>query len=120
MECLHDDIVDGDIGQMYLAYNKILMARSSSQILFFRLVEDEDDPEIRRWKNYHTIEARGMLFYIKGNVRIQIITDEIIYFYAVCSTTLMPTLQNVMLNHMKCNMMIFGPKVRYGVTYKTN
>jgi hypothetical protein len=30
-----------DLGQMYLFENKVLVARSSSQILFFRLQEDE-------------------------------------------------------------------------------
>ena len=32
----------------------------------------------------------------------------------------MPTLENVMYNYMNCNQMMFGSKVRYGVTYKTN
>ena len=30
-----------DLGQMYLFENKVLVARSSSQILLFKLLEDE-------------------------------------------------------------------------------
>ena len=37
-----------------------------------------------------------MIFYIKGNIRIQITTDEFIYFYLIDKETLMPTLENVM------------------------
>lgn len=32
----------------------------------------------------------------------------------------MPVLENVMFNYMNCQMMMFGPKVKYSVTYKTN
>jgi len=32
----------------------------------------------------------------------------------------MPILENVMFNFMTCNQMMFGSKVRYSVTYKTN
>lgn len=32
----------------------------------------------------------------------------------------MPTLENVMYNYMGCNQMMFGSKVWYGITYKTN
>ena len=34
--------------------------------------------------------------------------------------TFMPILENVMFNFMTCNQMMFGSKVRYSVTYKTN
>ena len=61
-----------------------------------------------------------MIYYIKGNVRIQVTTDEKIFFYLIDRKTLMPTLENVMWNFMNCNQMMFGSKVRYGVTYKTN
>jgi hypothetical protein len=33
---------------------------------------------------------------------------------------LMPTLENVMFNFMNCSQMMFGSKVKYGITYKTN
>ena len=32
----------------------------------------------------------------------------------------MPTLENVMYNFMNCSQMMFGSKVKYGITFKTN
>ena len=32
----------------------------------------------------------------------------------------MPELENVMYNYMGCDMMMFGKRVRYAITYKTN
>ena len=103
---------------MYLIYNTALIARSSSDIVFFKIEKDEDGN--RKWKQYHMIERRGFIYYIKGNVRIQITTDDKIYFYLIDKETMMPILENVMANYMGCNQMMFGSKVRYGVTYKTN
>ena len=103
---------------MYLIYNTALIARSSSDIVFFKIEKDEDGN--RKWKQYHMIERRGFIYYIKGNVRIQITTDDKIYFYLIDKETMMPILENVMANYMSCNQMMFGSKVRYGVTYKTN
>ena len=104
---------------MYLVYNKALIARSSSDILFFKLVYDEN-AERDKWKQYDIIHARGFIYYIKGNVRIQVTTDEKIYFYLIDPETLKPQLDNVMYNYMNCNQMMFGSKVRYCITYKTN
>ena len=104
---------------MYLIYNSALAARSSSEIVFFK-IEKEDNTNRRRWTRYHDIQARGFIYYIKGNVRIQVTTDEIIYFYLIDQETLMPKLENVMYNYMSCTQMMFGSKVRYGITYKTN
>ena len=53
-------------------------------------------------------------------MRIQITTDERIYFYRIDPETCEPTLENVMSNYMNCNQMMFGSKVRYCITYKTN
>lgn len=69
---------------------------------------------------YHSVKTRGFIYYIKGNIRIQVTTDELIYFYLIDKETLMPKLENVMYNYMKCSQMMFGSKVRYGITYKTN
>jgi hypothetical protein len=107
-----------DLGQMYLVYNGALIARSSSDILFFKIVKDEDGR--RLWKQYCILEVRGFIYYIKGNVRIQVTTDEKIFFYLIDKETFMPTLENVMFNFMSCNQMMFGSRVRYCVTYKTN
>ena len=66
---LFDRMTDMDLGQMYLVYNKALVARSSSDILFFKLVYDENS-DCDKWKQYDVIHARGFIYYIKGNVRI--------------------------------------------------
>jgi hypothetical protein len=72
------------------------------------------------WKQFHALPHKGFIFFIKGNVRIQITTDEKIYFYLIDSETLMPILENVMYNYMDCNQTMFGKKVKFCVTYKTN
>ena len=59
-----------------------MVARSSSDILFFKLVKDEETDQ-RNWVQYNSIHARGFIYYIKGNVRIQITTDEKIYYYLI-------------------------------------
>jgi hypothetical protein len=108
-----------DLGQMYLVYNSALVARSSSDILFFKIEVDEDTEE-RVWRQYRMLERRGFIYYIKGNIRIQITTDEKIFFYLIDKETFEPILENVMMNYMACNQMMFGSRVRYGVTFKTN
>ena len=56
---------------MYLIYDSALVARSSSDILFFKIEKDEDEEGgRRRWKEYHIEHVRGFIYYIKGNVRI--------------------------------------------------
>lgn len=104
---------------MYLVYNSALIARSSSDILFFKTQIDEETG-VKVWRQYNVIEKRGFIYYIKGNVRIQITTDDKIYFYLIHKETLEPILENVMYNYMGCNQCMFGSKVRYAVTYKTN
>ena len=64
-----------DLGQMYLVYNTALMARSSSDILMFKIEKDEETG-VRHWILYNSIESRGSISYIKGNVRIQVVNDE--------------------------------------------
>ena len=39
----------------------------------------------------------------KGNIRIQITTPDVIYFYLIDKNTYMPQLQNAMYNYMGCN-----------------
>lgn len=67
---------------MYLVYNTALIARSSSQILFFKIEYDEVS-DTNQWKQYAVINKRGFIYYIKGNVRIQITCDDKIYFYLI-------------------------------------
>jgi hypothetical protein len=104
---------------MYLINNKALVARCSSQILFFKLKIDEFTKE-KSWVNYQVLELRGFIYFIKGNKRIQVTTDQKIYFYLIDPTTFEATLDNVMFNFMNCSQMMFGSLVRYCVTYKTN
>jgi hypothetical protein len=58
-----------DLGQMVLIYGEALVARSSSRVLFFRQEYDKVLC-VTKWVLYHQIRARGMIFFIKGNVRI--------------------------------------------------
>lgn len=101
---------------MYLIFDKALIARSSNSILFFKI-----DEETGLWTQYHQIDKmRGQIFFIKGNIRFQIVTDEKVYFYLIDKETLIPELENCMFNFMKCSMMMIGPAKRYSVCYKTN
>lgn len=75
---------------------------------------------VESWKCYYTITVRGFIYYIKGNIRIQVTTNDKIYFYLIDKNTFMPELENVMNNFMGCNQCMFGKRVRYSVTYKTN
>lgn len=101
---------------MYLIFDEAVVTRSSNFILFFRINKDTG-----LWEEYHRInKMRGQIYFIRGNVRIQVITDEKIYFFMINKETLMPTLENVMNNFMNCSMMMIGKFVRFAITYKTN
>jgi len=63
---------------------------------------------------------RGQIYFIRGNVRIQVTTDERIYFYIIDKETFIPTLENCMNNFMACSQMMFGARVFYGITFKAN
>jgi hypothetical protein len=104
------------MGDMYLLFDEALVTRSSSSILFFKI-----DPETGLWTKYHQFdEMRGQIFFIRGNIRIQITTEEKIYFFLIDKLTYIPKLENVMWNFVKCSQMMFGSKVRYGISYKQN
>ena len=64
---------------------------------------EKDDEGVKKWKQYHIIEVRGFIYFIKGNVRIQITTDDKIYFYLIDKETFMPIFENCMANYMNCN-----------------
>ena len=114
--CHCEKITDADLGSMYLLFDQALIVRSSSSILFFKI-----DQETKLWTQYHKIpKMRGNIFFIKGNVRFQITTDEKVYFYLIDKNTLMPKPENVMYNFMNCSQMMFGSLVRYCITFKTN
>ena len=104
---------------MIMFAGECLIVRSSDNIFFFKQMVDVMT-KVEIWKLFHTIKCRGFIFYIKGNIRIQITTDQLVYFYIINKETFMPELENVMYNYMGCSQMMFGSKVRYGITYKTN
>lgn len=84
---------------MYLVYGQALIVRSSNSIMFFKIHE-----ETKLWYNYFTFdEMRGQIFFIRGNIRIQVTTAERIYFYLIDKVTFMPSLENVMNNFMQCS-----------------
>ena len=86
---------------MYLINGQALVARCSSSVLFFKLETDIFTHE-KSWVNYHTIDSCGFVYWIKGNKRIQVTTNEKIYFYLIDPITYMPELENVMFNFMNC------------------
>ena len=67
-------VIDRDLGQMELLFDQALCVRSSSKVLFFKQVYNED-LEITEWQLYNSINVRGFIYFIRGNVRIQITTD---------------------------------------------
>ena len=115
----YERITDLDLGQMVLFQGEVLIVRSSSRVLFFKQEFDKTSGETS-WTKYHEIRVRGLIYFIKGNIRIQVTTDELIYFYIINKETLMPELENCMYNYMGCNQMMFGRRVKYGISYKTN
>jgi hypothetical protein len=58
---------------------------------------------VTKWILFHVIKVRGMIYFIKGNIRIQVTTDDYVFFYLIDKETFMPTLENVMQNYMGCN-----------------
>jgi hypothetical protein len=78
-EVLQEILPIDDMGSMYLLFEKALIVRSSSSILFFKI-----DPETSLWTEYNKLpDMRGEIYFIKGNKRIQITTDKKIYFYLI-------------------------------------
>jgi hypothetical protein len=48
------------------------------------------------------------------------VTDDKIYFVLIDKDTFKPTIENVMYNFTNCDQMMFGPRVRNGITFKQN
>jgi hypothetical protein len=90
------------LGQMELLFDQALCIRSSNKVLFFKQ-QYNDDNEVMEWVLYNSINVRGFIYFIRGNIRIQITTDQLIYFYLIDQETFEPTLENVMYNYMMCN-----------------
>ena len=73
---------------MYLIYNNFLMAKSSCEILFFKLQPKKkykgalDSPHVElEWVKYHSIDINGFIYYRVGDSKFQLITDKLVYFY---------------------------------------
>jgi len=51
-EVQFEKMTDMDLGQMYLFNNKALIARSSSKVVFFKVVQEEDENKnvTKKWK----------------------------------------------------------------------
>ena len=109
-------VTKADMGQMFLLFDKALVCRSSTSIVFFK-----KDPETDRWEEYHRIkDLRGTIFFTKGNIRIQITTEKRVHFYIIDKETLEPKLENVMYNFTNCSSLLIGTKVRFGIAFKTS
>jgi len=104
---------------MFLYRNKILIVRSSCEVLFFKLKWDRYE-EIFRWVIYSSIHCQGRVYFMKKNDLFQISTSAKIYFYKIDSKTGEPKLNNVMNNFMDCAIMMYGVKGKYCITYKIN
>jgi hypothetical protein len=104
---------------MFLIYNKVIVARSSKSVYFFREEEDEETGD-KLWVQYHTIDKPAFISFTEGNVRLQLIENEMIYFYVIDKETWMPKLDSVMSNYLVCNQMIIDRNVRYCISFKAN
>ena len=104
---------------MYIFDDTVLMVTSGIRVEFYKR-KACDFTGVLNWKVYTTVELRGFLYYMPGNVRIQITTNEKIFFYIIDLETYMPKLDNVMNNYMRCSQMMFGPRVNYCLTFMTN
>jgi hypothetical protein len=115
----YEQMTDLDLGQMVMIQGEALIVRSSSRVLFFKEMTNAETHRTS-WQLYHQLKLRGFIYFMKGNDRIQITTDELVYFYLIDMETFEPALENCLYNYMECNQMMFGPELKYGVTYKSN
>ena len=95
------------MGEIYFAYNKVIISQSSQEIIFYKL-EKTDADVFPEWKEYFKLQIKGLIHYIKGNSNFQIITDEKIMFFNIDKKTLMPQIRSVMNNYMECSYLMFG------------
>ena len=70
MDAKIEKFTDQNMGQMFLFNERALICKSSSRVLFFRQIPNEEDEGQLEWKQYHVINIRGFIYFIKGNVRI--------------------------------------------------
>ena len=116
---------------MYLIFNNILIAKSSQEILLFKLQPKkkyksalENSYVELEWVKYHTIDINGFIYYRQGDERFQLITDKLVYFYTFeegenGEMDLIPKLENIMSNFMACTEFMVDSESKYIVTYKS-
>jgi hypothetical protein len=101
---------------MYLIQEQALVTQCSEKINFYKRYENKRENKTY-WKLYKSLEHKGNIFFIRGNIRVNICTDDRIYFYLINNEEFMPKLENVMFNYMGCNQIIFGSDVSFAITY---
>lgn len=116
-EIQYENLEANDLGTMFLIEESCLAVSSSQKVLFFKRILDSRT-DIWYWTLYHKIDQKGMLYFINGNIRISITAEDKIHYYLINNKAQIPVLENVMYNFMKCTSLIFGSKVKYGVSYK--
>lgn len=68
-----DEVLEKPLGQMFLVYGQALVVRSSTCVVFFKLVRDKFSTKkenVRYWQEYHKINEKAFVYFIKGNIRI--------------------------------------------------
>lgn len=97
--------------------------KSSNQIFFYKL-EIEGDNILNskknqvKWTKYYEINVPGFFVSTKGSDQIQIVTDQLVYFYSF-DEDLMPKLDIVMSNFMGCISLQMDNNDKICITYKT-
>mgnify|MGYP006097920675 CR=1 FL=1 len=104
---------------MYLIQEQALVAQCSEKINFYKRYLNKRENKTY-WKLYHSLDHKGMIFFMRGNIRVNICTDDKIYFYLINNEQFEPQLENVMYNYMGCNNIIFSSDVSYAITYNVN
>ena len=107
------------LGEMYLIQEQALVAQCSEKINFYKRYNNKRENKTY-WKQYDSLDHKGMIFFIRGNIRVNICTDDKIYFYLINNEEFKPKLENVMFNYMGCNNIIFGSDVSFAITYNVN
>ena len=111
-----------DLGQMTMYKDDVLICQNSSSILFFKKAEADSFSAHKEgeWYNYHTVNCRGFVSWVKGNDFVKVTSEDMIYYYDIDNETKEPKLQNVMKNYMKCTMLETSPDQQYLVAYRVN
>jgi len=72
---------------MIIWKGKLLIARSSTNILLFKQTYDEDLGR-KRWSNFQTIPSKGFISSNRKINKFQVVEDMHIHFYSIDEDTL--------------------------------